>query len=426
VLVRIVIVLLIIAVISLLVERFRGGRGPVAKTATRPAARTVDVAAVVAYANVETPTIRVRTTRDVLPGGYSAAMAPILIDWNRSDLTEGDATIMIRNVNAGGNPVSGVTVLRTVRLHPDKVSRVEWVLVPLGGPRAISHGQLRFVFEEGGAEFVQAEHESVGEPEVLEDLVLSWEAWRPPGVDYDMVQGLDHNVYELSLRAYSGPQRFLEDALGKRDWENFTLQLPGGRAGLVELLLVSLALGDGAARHSIGWMLDRAEDAWVASGPSNEREGGDAIAEWRELRDRMRSAGAPTSDERIDMRGKTGYQTLLRSCATMALYAIDVTVSRLIERGVTAEGMRPTREANLEEDPEWMTQMAGASVAGLVVRAPRTLEFVIANPASIPGKIPGMLDKAGLLVREGDEPVSVRYSMDTVTPWGRPDQILIR
>jgi hypothetical protein len=108
-------------------------------------------------------------------------MAPILVDWDRSNLVAGD--IVLRNINHVGNPVSGVTVLRSAHIRLDKIEAAEFILVLLGGPDAISHGQLRFVFEPGGAEFIGREEDAVGEPDVLGDLVLSWEAWRPPGVD---------------------------------------------------------------------------------------------------------------------------------------------------------------------------------------------------------------------------------------------------
>jgi hypothetical protein len=267
---------------------------------------------------------------------------------------------------------------------------------------------------------------AVGESDVLEDLVLSWEAWRPPGVDYDVLQGMNRENYELSLRAYSGHQRFLEDALGARDWNVFTLQLPGGQRGLTELLKVALALGDGAARHSIGRMLDQAEEAWVQAGPDSEEEGGNAIEQWRTIRDHLDAAGAPDSDTRIDMKGWTGYQTLIRSCATMALYSVNVAVARLIEKGLPHEGMRPTETPEFQEEPKWMTELADANIAGIFARAPQAVRYARSNPTVIPSKIPGVLDAAGLLVREGEKPQKHHFTMDGETPWGHRDQLLIR
>ena len=378
----------------------------------------------IAYSQMSALTYRVRTTQDVLPGGLSAAMAPAFVVWDESDLSSGGA-ITLRNLNHGGNPVSGITVLRTAVVQPDRLERVELVMVPLGGPDAVSHGQLRFVFADGGAALLGGDSTAVGAPEPLADIILSWEAWRAPGVDYSVMKGMDHEAYQLSMRAYSGVQRFLEDALQQREWTAYTLQLPGGQAGLAELLKVALAMGDGAARHVLAAMLEHAEEDWAAEGPGAEHEGGDALALWRELGTKLGEARTG-GDERIDLAGHTGYQSLLRSCATMALYTVDLATSRLIEAGLPHAGMRPTRKPEIEDEPAWMTEMAGASIAGVFLRGPRMIRFVLANPTTIPSKIPGALDEAGLLVREGDEPVKRRYTIDAETPWGPADQVLIR
>jgi len=415
----------LLAVAWILVNRFSGDGSTPADETAAPRPRTIDVADVIEYARLDAPTFRVRTTRDVLPGGLSAAMAPALVVWDDSDFTD-QGWITVRNVNHGGNPVSGVTILRTARFRAASVKRAEFIMVPLGGPDAISHGQIRFLFDEDGAEFVGDVAGAVGERDALTDLVLSWEAWRPPGVDYDVLKGMDPQVYQLSMRAYSGTQRFLEDALMGRDWTVYTLQLPGGREGASELLKVSLAMGDGAARFVIGQFLDKAESDWASAGPSSNEQGGVAREQWQEIREQL--GGAHTGgDSRVDMTGRSGYQSLLRSCATMALYAVDVTTARLLEDGHPAEGKRPTREPDLGDEPGWMTELAETNIAGVFLRAPRAISFVRANPTSIPGRIPGALNDAGLLVRTDDgKAVKHRFSIDNVTPWGPRDHLLIR
>ena len=126
------------------------------------------------------------------------------------------------------------------------------------------------------------------------------------------------------------------------------------------------------------------------------------------------------------MRGRTGYQSLLRSCATMALYSIEVTVSRLLESGMPAEGMRSPEMADIDQEPAWMGELASSDIAGLFARAPRAIRFVRANPTVIPSKIPQALDEAGLLVRENGKPIRRHFSMSGETPWGHRDQLLIR
>ena len=421
----IVIALLVIGAAWLLADKFGGGGDSnTQEPAASPEPQILDANEVVEYSGMSALTYRVRTTRDVLPGGLSAAMTPATVVWDQSDFSPG-GTITVRNINHGGNPVSGVTVLRTGIIRPESVSRVEFVMVPLGGPKAISHGQLRFVFEDGGAEFLGGDDSVTGEPDPLTDLVLSWEAWRAPGVDFSALKGMDHETYQLTMRAYSGVQRFLEDALMGREWNVYTLQLPGGREGLAELLKVSLAMGDGAARYVISSRLEKAEEEWAKEGPDDDREGGDAHALWRKLGAGV-GEGRTGGDDRIDMAGRTGYQSALRSCATMALYEVDVTTARLIEKGYPADGKRPTQNPEIKDEPEWMADMASANIAGIFLRGPKVISFAIDNPTAIPGKIPGALDKAGLLLREDGEVLKNHFTIGGDTPWGPADQLLIR
>jgi hypothetical protein len=412
-----------IAWVLLSSDRWHEGTDPLERVAA-PDLQVLDVAQVIEYSEMSAPTYRIRTTRDVLPGGVSAAMAPALVAWNESDFVEG-GEIIVRNVNHGGNPLSGVTVLRTATIRPEYVARAELVMVPLGGPDAVSHGQVRFVFDAGGAEFWGGDPAIVGEPDPLDELVLSWEAWRPPGVDYSVLKGMDPEVYQLSMRAYSGVQRFLEDSLQRRAWNVYTLQLPGGREGAAELLRVSLAMGDGAGRHVLSQMLGRAEGEWVSTGPDGHPQEADARALWQQIEANL--GGARTGgDERIEMAGRTGYQTMLRSCATMALYSINVATARLIERGYLHEGQGLARSSDITGEPEWMRGLANESILGLFLQGPRALAFVRNNPTTIPGNIPGALDEAGLLVRNGGNAVKLHFEIEGQTPWGPAETLLIR
>jgi len=391
-----------------------------------PTPQALDVNDVVNYAEGRAETFRVRTARDILPGGLSAAMLPLMIDWKRSDVRP-DGALVVGNLSHGGNPLSGITLLRTVRLYPERLTEVQFVTVPLGGPKAFAHGQLRFIFEDGGIEILGRDPGAVGEPDAINDIVLSWEAWRGPGVEYDIMTGMDPSVYDLSLRGYSGTQRFLEDTLAQRPWTAYTLKLPGGQAGLAELLRVSLAMGDGAARQVIGKMMTQAEALWREATPDPTQENLNLVEEWLRLQQEMKMKAPSYADQRLALEGEeTGYQSALRSCATMALYCVDVSVARLIEAGHPAEGMRPAHAPELAEVPEWLAGMSGAGWGDILVNAPRALGFVRANPWVIPGKVPPLLDKAGLLVRDGDEPRQVFFSLETMTPWGHRDQLLVR
>ena len=277
---KIIIAVLVIVIAGLVVKLIMDSRrGEGEADYSLPPPETLDARDVAAFIDSEATTFRVRTTRDVLPGGYSAAMTPLLVDWDKSDISPG-GEIMLLNINHGGNPVSGVTELRSAVIRPDRIIEAQFVMVPLGGPEAISHGMVRFIFEDGGAEFSGGNRGVAGKKEILEDLMISWEAWRAPGVDYKMMKGMDPETYELACRAYSGPQRFLEDALMNRDWNMFKLDLPGGKDGLIELLKVSLALGDGASRHSIVWMIEDAESKWQEEGLESDPEQAAAASVW--------------------------------------------------------------------------------------------------------------------------------------------------
>ena len=385
--------------------------------------QVVDAADVADYAEMSATTFRTRTARDVLPGGLSAAMAPVFVVWNHSSFAPGES-ITIRNLNHGGNPLSGVTVLRTAVLRPDSLQRVEYIKVPLARVRAASHGQLRFIFEPGGVELVGGDPSAAGEPDAITDIVLSWEAWRPPGTGYSIKDGMDPDVYQLSMRAYSGVQRFIEDALQQRNWEAYPLSLPGDRAGMAELLKVSLALGDGAGRCVMSEILKHAGDAWVVGGPSGEHHG-DAAESWRELQDRLKDAPTPR-DPRLDLAGRSSYQTVIRSCASMALYQIKVAAARLVEQGHARPGGRPIVMPGITDIPEWIAELSQTNVAGLFLRGPRMLAFVRKYPGAIPNNIPKELDDAGLLVRENGDVVKTEFTVGKLTPWGPMDHLLIR
>ncbi|MBD3220907.1 hypothetical protein GF314_06655 [bacterium] len=393
---------------------------------TTPEHRVVDIRDVLVYAGGEAASYRVRTARDVLPGGLAAAMTPVMVHWPGSDVTPGGA-LVLGNISHGGNPLAGVTLLRTARVHPEKLTRVQFITVPLGGAKAVVHGQLRFVFADGGIELLGRDTDAVGEAETIDDLVFSWEAWRPPGVEYDIMTGLDPTAYELGLRCYSGPQRFLEDTLAQRPWTAYELKLPGGRRGLAELLRVVLVMGDGAARQVIGRWLERAEEAWREADPTPGTDGTSLVEDWLRLQESMRLETPDAGDRRLTLsEQQSRYQSLLRSCATMALYNIDVAVARLLEDGVPDEGMRTVRDPELLEDPAWMVDLADAGWGKLLVSAPRALGFLRRNPWIVPGNVPRLLDDAGLLVHEDGKRKETRYSLQTTTPWGHRDQLLIR
>lgn len=377
----------------------------------------------------DTQPLRLRTRRDVLPGGLSAAMAPMLIDWDASEIDRPDGFVIVHNLNYEGNPLDGTTVLQTVKIPLDGVERVEWILVPLGrgGRRAaLHHGQLRFVFRtDRPLELVDLTDKAGGGDAELHDLVVSWEAWREPGQDFNFLTGMDPDAYALGLRLYAGPQRFLEDVLAGRDWFATPLRLPGGAAGPAEVLIVALAMGDGVARHTISKMFAESADQWPAHAPTADQA--QLTAQWHEL-EKLTRPRQMTGDPRLNLSPQERtYQTMLRSCATMAYYCVTVAVDRLAERGLDdGVDLGHLDQVRLGGDEPWMAEVAATNLGGLVMRAPLALRWLRRNPQAVPKKIPGRLDRAGLVVHEKGKPVTIHYSLDGSTPYGRIADNLIR
>ena len=149
--------------------------------------REIPLGTLLDWAAEETPTYRVRTATDALPGGYSATMTPALVNWRMSNHREhkdDDEFYIVRNVNLNGNPIEGVTNLCTIKVPACGVRSAEFVTVPLGagGIQIGGHGMIRVMFAEGTQPQVLTR---AGEPVPgecnIRDLVFSWEAWRPPG-----------------------------------------------------------------------------------------------------------------------------------------------------------------------------------------------------------------------------------------------------
>lgn len=394
-----------------------------------PSQRTISPEQILHLAKHKTKPLRLQTVADVLPGGLSAAMAPMFIDWDASEIEGPDGFVIVQNVNYGGNPIEGTTVLQTVTVPLGGLERVEWILVPLskGGRQApIHHGQLRFVFREDcPMRLLDVTGRDGGGRAEMYDLVASWEAWRKPEQDYDALQGMDSGSYSLALRLYAGPQRFLEDALGGRDWYSSPLRLPGGAEGPAELLKVVLALGDGGARHTISELFSRSMDDWLAHAPVSDHA--DLTAQWRKMEELARPREA-IDDARINLPPEErDYQTVLRSCATMAYYAVTVAVDRLAERGLD-DGVESDKLERIElgGDQTWMSEVSGTDLSGIIMRAPLALRWLRSHPLAIPSRIPGSLDKAGLVAREKGKPVEHHYAMTGTTPYGKLSDNLLK
>ncbi len=368
-----------------------------------------------------TQVMRLRTVRDVLPGGHMAALTSVLVDWQASRIQAAQPFVVLRNVNYGGNPIERTTTLQSVRMPLQGIRFAEFLLVPPKGmgPRApVQHAQLRFVFKpEYYPELMSLADARTGTDSRFPDLVLSWETWLPPDKKYNAVKGLDSSLYRLTLRAFAGPQRFLEETLRGRNWHAFRLQLPGGDAGLVELLKVVLALGDGVGRHTLSRMLEEGEEDWLSEAPDGTSDPPSRQV-WEVLKDHIHQP-RDYGDSRIHTASEDEYyNTMVHSCATLARYTILVAAHRLVERGHT-EGLDLKRlpEAALGQPEAWMREAAHAKLGGIFMRGPLAIAYAIRNPQTLPYKIPGQLFRAGLIARRDGKPWKVHYTHRGTRPY---------
>ena len=385
--------------------------------------RMLSPAQIIAWAEGSVGAVRLRTFRDIIPGGFLAALTPVRIDWQASDPFGDNPFVILRNVNYGGNPFEKTTVLHQVHLPLTGIAFVEFILVPStrGGLHALAHhAQLRFVFKPEKRPVLMAlADSSAGSAARIPDLVLSWETWHESTVRYSGFKGLDPSSYKLSLRAYAGPQRFLEDTLRGRDWFSYRVRMPGGEDGYSELLKVVLALGDGVARDTISTLLDQGEEALIKHAPPDEMDDS-SREEWRHLRELV-IEGKKSDDPHLNLTSnEESYQTLVRSCATLARYTLLTATKRMFHKGCT-EGLTPDAVPNplMGEPAEWMKKIAHANLRGLFFRAPLALAYVIRHPESVPNKIPEELAAAGLMEKQDGKAWVVKYTRQGTKPYDR-------
>jgi len=390
--------------------------------------RVLSPAELLSWAEDNTRIMRLRTFRDVLPGGYMAAMAPALVEWRASNVESDNPFVILRNLNYGGNPLEKTTTLHSVRVQLDAIEFAELILVPppksVGGQAAPwLHVQLRFVFEAGKEpELLNLASSETGTDARIPDLVLSWESWRNPEKDFNVITAMDEAAYGLSQRAYAGPQRFLEDSLHGLEWFSYRFCLPGGKQGLTELLKVTLALGDGVARHTLSNLLQQNEADWLSHAPPSE-DNAQIMQQWQTLQSRAQFSMAP-DDPSLNLDAEqSSYQTLVRSCATLSRYTVLVTAHRLINQGYTEGVVTEKLPPPTLHDPEdWMKDAAKTNLKGIFMSAPLALRYILRHPEILPAKIPDELAKAGLIESQGGKARETVYSHKNKRPYG-PDGV---
>ncbi len=371
------------------------------------------------------PLIGVQVTRDSYPNGLSVAMSPMLVNWKVSSPGfDAQSCYLVKNVNLGSNPVAGEAVLGTVRIPVGGIDRVEWVFVvsKVGGRDSqAGHAMIRFLFRDDNRPcIVTDEGEALGYHLDIQDLIFSWEAWRPPLADFDPLAGLDPEKYALSMRCYSGPVRCISDTVLNRPWICYPLNLPDVPDAAGELLYVCMVMGDAVARHTIGIMFDeRIENAL------NTPEGyeGEDLSIWEGIRDSLRTDEVPGNPIEEMLEGRTRYHLIERSCVTMALIMLDVANVRIHRRGGLEEP--PRINAVPEKLPPLIHNLEKGNLRTALFSIPSAIHWLIHNQTVIPGKAHELLDEVGLLQRKNGKIVSESFDNTDVTPYGRIDEHMI-
>ena len=343
---------------------------------------------------------------EVLPSGMSMAMLPFLVDWPAST----DRDILLLSVGLGSNPVTGRVNSGCLRVPVDEVTGVEFVIVKvkvLGRDVPLAHAQLRFLFEPGKGPAMASAEGDVPEPAVrIRDLIISWEAWRPPGTAFEVIKGLDPSAYGLTARAYEGAQRFLEDGLKDLSWTCYPLALPGGQPALSELLRTALQMGDAVGRNYLRRGLQKLDGEW-------DGEGRDEFHKW--IHDAPETVGM--------VEGDVTYQLLERSCITMSLYTVELCLQRLQEKGVIDK----CPEMNIVPDmPEWLAALGRADQRTVRRSLGKMTHWLANNSNVIPGNANRILEEAGLIRQEDGRTCVERYDLRKKrSPYGDLSDYLI-
>ena len=121
------------------------------------------------------------------------------------------------------------------------------------------------------------------------------------------------------------------------------------------------------------------------------------------------------------------YQTLLRSCATMALYTVNVAVDRLVAAGHT-DGLDLDNRMlpDLGTQEKWMTELADTDMKGIFLRAPAALRYLREHPEAFPRTFPNSWKRPGCWSWKTERPKSSHYRIDKITPYGTLQENLIK
>jgi hypothetical protein len=323
-------------------------------------------------------------------------MAPVFVNWQSAAGGFGpDDFYILRNVNIVNNPVGGIVVLGGLKVFADSVETAEFVTVTwkaAGRDTDFGHGMLRFIFRKDRRPIIiDREGNPFANDAAVEDIVVSWEAWRPPKEHFDPLRGLDPTTYALTPRCMLGTVRCLTDTILDRPWTCYPLKFPEVEHAYDELLFVSLALADSVARQTVANLLDRRIDKDRLPDDYPEPD----LNEWEYMADHCRTCSVPENPILDILQGKLEYQLLERSCVTMALASVDWASHRIHQRAGLVEAKR--LELAPTSMPSFLADMAVGERIKMLLRIPAALYWLVRNHSALAGKAPDILNDAGLL-----------------------------
>jgi hypothetical protein len=73
-----------------------------------------------------------------------------------------------------------------------------------------------------------------------------------------------------------------------------------------------------------------------------------------------------------------------------------------------------------------MSELSRTNLGGLMMRAPLALRWLHDHPLAIPSRMPGSLDRAGLVEHRDGRPLEHHHSLGGVTPYGKLSENLLK
>jgi hypothetical protein len=368
----------------------------------------------------EAPIESTMTPQDRLPNGLASGMMAILVDWEASRPDDADSGFhTVHNVTVGGSAVLGRLTHATVKIPTRSIQCVEYVIVKQAVHGPVSkggHGQLRFVFDpDNRPKILGPEAEALFRDPYVDDLIMSWEAWRPPLMMWDYEAGLDPKNFTLTARLTAGHVRFTNDALRSNFWHCYPLALPEVEGAADTVLHTALLMGDALMRRVIGEMVDL-EQIDSTTIPDAECWSGEDICK---LKSKLSWDQIPDDDAREQFStDDISYHLLERSCIALALAQIDFAMEWIHQN----HDLGPRRRVNIAPDtlPEFFDSIVAKDRKGALRGMPEALEWFSTHQTVLPGKSFRLLEDAGLLKQDDrGKTINYVYDVNRVTPYGR-------